>query len=205
MNNSKDTRFPEMDERIERFLRGQMTPEEEELFHEELKTNSDLREHARAVSALLKGLKEKEYNHEKEIINEITATKHPSNVRRLALWATSIAAVLAIYFGYSYHAENVRYARINEMLTPFYEHYDVDELSRGDTDTVTIAKLYSLFNRISDEKNMKDIITELESIYQSLNVDFTFYQYENDLAWNLSLAYIKDEQVDKAIPILESL
>ena len=91
------------------------------------------------------------------------------------------------------------------MLTPFYEHYDVDELSRGDTDTVTIAKLYSLFNRISDEKNMKDIITELESIYQSLNVDFTFYQYENDIAWNLALAYIKDEQVDKAIPILESL
>ncbi|MBO4800908.1 MAG: hypothetical protein J5545_03485 [Bacteroidaceae bacterium] len=205
MNNTEDIKFQEMDELIERFLRGEMTPEEEELFHEELKSNSDLREQARAVSALLKGLKEKESTHDQVIINEVTATKRPSSVRRLALWAASIAAVLAIYFGYSYHAENVRYARINEMLTPYYEHYDVDELSRGDTDSVIIAELYSLFNRIHEEKDMKDIIAELESIHQSLTDEFTYYQYDNDIVWNLALAYIKDDQTDKAIPLLESL
>ena len=205
MSNTEETKFYELDERIERFLRGEMSTEEEARFREELKSDPELRDHARVVTALLKGLQEKGKQHDQEIINEVTAQKPRNNIRRLVMWTLSAAAVVALYFGYSYHAENLRYERVNEMLTPFYEHYDVDELSRGNTDTVAIAELYALFNRIPEEKEMKDIIAELEFIHQSLNIDFTYYPYENDIAWNLALAYIKDEQVDEAVPILESL
>lgn len=204
-NNTEEIKFNEIDERIERFLRGEMTPDEEVQFREELKNDANLREHARAVSALIKGLQEQGLQHDQEIINELAVHNKPNNLRRLILWTLSAAAVVALYFGYSYHAENVRYAQVNEMLTPYYEHYDPNSLSRGETDSVTIAHLYSLFNRIPDEKNMKDIIAELEPIYDSLDSDYIYYPYANDIAWNLALAYVKSGEEDKAKDILNDL
>ena len=205
MSNTEEIKFNEMDERIERFLRGEMSAEEEARFREELKSDTELRDHARAVTALLKGLQEKGKQHDQEIINEATAQKPRNNIRRLVMWTLSAAAVVALYFGYSYHAENVRYAHVNEMLTPYYMHYDIDALSRGETDSVAITHLYTLFNRIPEEKDMTDIIAELEPIYQSLDSEYTYYPYANDIAWNLALAYIKTGEKDKSISILEKL
>lgn len=205
MSNSEEIKFNEMDERIERFLRGEMSPEEEVRFREELKTDTDLREHARAISALLKGIQEKGHQHDQGIINEVTSKKPRNNFRRFVLWTLSAAAVIALYFGYNYHAENVRYERVNEMLTPYYVHYDLDALSRGETDSVTISHLYTLFNRIPEEKDMTEIIAELEPIYESLDSDYTYYPYANDIAWNLALAYVKDGKNERAKVILQEL
>lgn len=205
MSNTEEIKFNEMDERIERFLRGEMSTEEEIRFREELKTDADLREHARAISALLKGIQKKGRQHDQEIINEVTSKKSRNNIRRLVLWTLSAAAVIALYFGYNYHAENVRYERVNEMLTPYYVHYDLDALSRGETDSVTISHLYTLFNRILEEKDMTEIIAELEPIYESLDSDYTYYPYANDIAWNLALAYVKAGEKEKAISIFDKL
>lgn len=205
MSNIEDTKFQEMDERIELFLRGKMSQDEEARFRDELKSNPDLREHARAISALLKGIRAEGEQHDQEIISEVTTNKRPNNIRRIALWIASAAAVLALYVGYSYHSENVRYAQVNEMLTTYYEHYDIDALSRGETDSVAITHLYSLFNRIPEEKDMTDIISELEPVYQSLDSDNTYAPYANDVMWNLALAYIKDEETSKACEILQKL
>ncbi len=205
MSNTEETQFQEMDERIERFLRGEMTMEEEARFREELRTKTELREHARAISALLKEIRAEGRQHDQEIISEVTTNKHPNNIRRIALWIASAAAVLGLYFGYSYHAENVRLAQVNEKLTPYYVHYDIDTLSRGETDSVTIAHLYSLFNRIPEETDMTDIIAELEPIYQSLDSDYTYYPYSNDVAWNLALSYVKAGEDEKAIVILNEV
>lgn len=205
MSNIEETRFNEMDERIERFLRGEMSTEEEARFREDLKSDTELRDHARAVTALLKGLQEKGTQHDQEIINEVTTQKPRNNIRRFVMWTLSAAAVVALYFGYSYHAENLRYEQVNEMLTPYYVHYDIDELSRGETDPATVAHLYALFNRIPKEKDMTNIITELEPIYASINDDFTYYPYANDIAWNLALAYVKDGKTNQAKDILHEL
>ena len=121
------------------------------------------------------------------------------------MWTLSAAAVVALYFGYSYHAENLRYERVNEMLTPYYVHYDIDELSRGETDSATVAHLFTLFNRIPEEKDMTDIIAVLEPIYESLDSNFTYYPYANDIAWNLALAFVKAGEKEKAKTILHKL
>ena len=223
MSNIEDIKFQEMDERIELFLRGEMSMEEEAHFREELKTNSELREHAHALTMLLKAIRAKEWYHDRIIIHEVepkqicacigpedeedspTATKRPYYLRRFIIWASSIAAALILYFGYSYNAENVRYAQVNEMLTPYYELYDIDALSRGETDSVAIAHLYSLFNRIPEETDMTDIIAELEPIYDSLESDYTYYPYSNDVSWNLALSYVKAGEDEKAIVILNEL
>lgn len=229
MNNTDEIKFNEMDERIERFLRGQMTPEEETQFHEDINNNPDLREHTLVVSSLIKGLRFSEFISDYSVIRSVQKQseeplrhcgmeiaddeeetppeepKKPNNLRRLIIWSSSIAAALALVIGYNFYAESARYAQVNEMLSPYYEHYDPTSLSRGDADSVTIAHLYTLFNRIQEEKDMKGIIAELEPIYASLGTDFTYYPYSNDIAWNLALAYVKAGEKEKAKTLLDKL
>ena len=205
MSNTDETNFYEMDDRIERFLRGEMSAEEEASFREELKTNPVLCEHARAVSALLIGVQEKGRQHDQIIIDEVSAHKKTYNLRRLIIWTSSIAAAIILVVGVSVFIENISYEQTDEMLSPYYKHYDVASLSRGETDSVAVAHLYTLFNRIPEENDMADIISELEPIYASLDDDYTYYTYANDIAWNLALAYVKVGQKEKAISIFDKL
>ena len=81
----------------------------------------------------------------------------------------------------------------------------MSDISRGDIDSATVAHLYTLFEQIQKSRNMSGIIKELEPIYNSLDDDFTYNAYANDIAWNLALAYVKDDQIDNAITILQKL
>ena len=183
-----------IDDRIDAFVRGEMTEDEEATFKQEIKADPELRAHVLATVSLIKGIREQNAKKEKELIQQNTKNR----VRTLVWWATSIAAVFAIFFGYSI---DKRHQELTNLVSPYYMQYDVKELSRGDTDSTLVYHLYSLFN----ERNADKTIKELESIYGSLDTDETYYLYANDIAWNLALAYIKNDQIDKAIPVLEKL
>lgn len=183
-----------IDDRIDAFVRGEMTEDEEATFKQEIKADPELRSHVLATVSLIKGIREQNAKKEKELIQQNTKNR----VRTLVWWATSIAAVFAIFFGYSI---DKRHQELTNLVSPYYMQYDVKELSRGDTDSTLVYHLYSLFN----ERNADKTIKELESIYGSLDTDETYYLYANDIAWNLALAYIKNDQIDKAIPVLEKL
>lgn len=183
-----------IDDRIDAFVRGEMTEDEEATFKQEIKADPELRAHVLATVSLIKGIREQNSKKEKELIQQNTKNR----VRTLVWWATSIAAVFAIFFGYSI---DKRHQELTNLVSPYYMQYDVKELSRGDTDSTLVYHLYSLFN----ERNADKTIKELESIYGSLDTDETYYLYANDIAWNLALAYIKNDQIDKAIPVLEKL
>lgn len=188
-----------IDERIESFLRGEMTAEEEMAFKQEIRQNPELRSHAMAMTSLIKGLHEQNTAREATIIQENTAK---SRVRPLLWWACSVAAVFAIVFGvYKDH----RYRMLDATVSPYYTEYDMSDVSRGDIDSATVAHLYGLFTQIQENRSVSDIIKELEPIYNSLDADFTFSAFANDIAWNLALAYVKDDQIDKAISILQKL
>ena len=183
-----------IDNRIDAFVRGEMTEDEEATFKQEIKADPELRAHVLATVSLIKGIREQNAKKEKELIQQNTK----DIVRTLVWWATSIAAVFAIIFGYSI---DKRHQELTNLVSPYYMQYDVKELSRGDTDSTLVYHLYSLFN----ERNADKIIKELEPIYTNLDKDFTYHAYANDIAWNLALAYIKNDQINKAIPVLEKL
>ena len=94
---------------------------------------------------------------------------------------------------------------LDATISPYYTEYDMSDVSRGDLDIVTISHLYDLFIQIQENRSVSDIIKELEPIYNSLNENFTYNAYANDIAWNLALAYVKDDQIDKAITILQKI
>ena len=188
-----------IDERIEAFLRGEMTAEEEAAFKQEIRQNPELRSRAMAMTSLIKGLHDQNSAKEAAIIKENTVK---SKVRPLLYWACSVAAVLVIAFGiYKDH----RYRMLDATISPYYTEYDMSDVSRGDLDTVSISHLYDLFIQIQVNRSVSDIIKELEPIYNSRNENFTYNAYANDIAWNLDLAYVKDDQIDKAINILQKL
>ena len=187
-----------IDARIESFLRGEMTSEEEKAFKQEIQTDPELRAHVRSTVALIRGIRNQNAEQEKTII----AKYDNSRVRSALAWACSIAAVIAIFFGYS---KDKRYNELSGIVSPYYSEYSMSEYSRGDVDSATVTHLYTLFNNIKAQRNMSKIIKELDPIYANLDSDFTYSAYANDSAWNLALAYIKDDQTDKAITILEKL
>ena len=198
MDKNNDIIQQAIDDRIDAFIRGMMTEEEEAAFKKEIQADPDLRAHVLATVSLIKGIRMQNAEKERTLIQP----QHNNKVRTLLWWATSIAAVIAIFFGYS---KDKRYNELSALVSPYYTEYSMDEYARGDIDSAKIVNLYTLFNNIQKQRHVSNIIAELEPIYTSIEHDITYSAYANDIALNLALAYIKDNQADKAIPILEKL
>lgn len=190
-----------IEERIDAFVRGAMTEAEEQAFKQEIKADSELRAQVLATVSMIKSIRSQEAAKEKTLISNNTKER----LRTLVAWACSIAAVIAIFFGYQ---KDKRFNELSALVSPYYSEYSMDEYlrsPRGDLDSASVAHLYTLFNNIKEQRNVSTIIAELEPIYASLEHDFTYYNFANDIAMNLALAYIKNDQKDKAIPVLKKL
>lgn len=198
MDKNNDILLEAIDERIDSFIRGMMNEEEEAAFKQEIKADPELRNHVLSTISLIKGIREQESQKEKALFTP----KATDRTRALLKWACSIAAVFAIFFAYQ---KDQRYNELSNIVSPYYSEYSMDDISRGDTDSATVTHLYTLFDNIKEHRDVSDVIKELEPIYASLDKDFTYNAYANDIAWNLALAYIKDDQIDKAISLLDKL
>jgi Flp pilus assembly protein TadD len=198
MGKYNDIQQEAIDERIESFLRGTMTEEEEANFKQEIKADPELRNYVMATVSLIKGIRDKDAAEEKAIIQNNTKDR----ARTLIWWACSIAAVFAIFFGYQ---KDKRFNELSDIVSPYYSEYSMSDYSRGDVDSNTVAHLYTLFNNIKEQRNVSSIIAELEPIYANIDSDFTYSAYANDIAMNLALAYIKNDQTDKAVIVLQKL
>lgn len=203
MDKDNNILFEDFSERIESFLRGTMSAEEEIAFKQEIKENPELRNQAKAMTLLVRGLQTKNKATEKTIIQENT-TK--SKVRPILWWACSIAAMFILIFGVT--ALWNRQSDTDALFNQYYTSYDTS-LSRGGNGEAIIIELADLFNKVGTEKDMTPIITRLQTIYDNIqanNEDSTdYYFYENDIAWYLALAYVKDSQTGKAKSILEKI
>jgi len=201
MDKNDDIITDGIDERIESFLRGTMNAEEEASFKQEICENPELRYRAKTLASLIKGIQRKEAEREKKVILSVE-NSNKSKVRPIIWWTCSVAAVFAIFFGIY---KGNRYRVLDATVSPYYTDYDMSDISRGDVDSATVNHLYDLFAQIKETRNTYNIIKKLEPIYRSSDNDFTYNAYANDIAWNLALAYVKDDQIDKAITILQKL
>lgn len=204
MDKNNDITQQAIDERIDAFIRGMMTKDEETAFKQEIQSDPELRAQVLATVSLIKGIRSQNADKERTLIQNNTKNR----TRKLVWWVTSIAAVFAIFFGYT---KDKRYNELSGIVSPYYTEYYSDynkgmlRSERGDLDSTTVAHLYTLFNIVQEQRNVSAIIEELEQIYASIDSDFTYYAKANDIALYLAFAYIKDDQIDKAIPILEKL
>ena len=193
-------------ERIERFLREQMTPDENELFLKDLKCDKELREEAQMMALLIKEMKEEQAQKDTEIIEEVLASKKKDKIMRMVRYTLSLVAMFVLVFG-AVTLWN-RQSDTDAIFAQYYTTYD-QTLARGGDDEAIKKELASLYNKIGVEIDLAPIIIRLQTIYdgiQANNDEYDDYSYyENDIAWYLALAYIKDHNVEKAKDILKPL
>lgn len=213
MDKNNDITQQPIDDRIDAFIRGMMTKEDEAAFKQEIQSDPELRAQVLATVSLIKGIRSQERMKEKDIIQKDEYEKQSSRIslersestsraRTLVWWATSIAAVFAIFFGYQ---KDKRFNELSSIVSPYYTEYSINDYARGEVDSVTVNHLFTLFNNVKEQRNMGNIIKELEPIYTNIEHDFTYSSFANDIAMNLAFAYIKNDQTVKAISILEKL
>ena len=196
-------------DRIDKFLRKQMTPEENKLFLDDLKNNAELRKEAQMTALMLQELQERKAKEDAEIIEDVLLSKRKAKARFIKIrvkWALSLAAMFVLLFG-AYIFLNQQ-PNTNALFDKYYTEVDVTS-QRGGDDEALKQELAELYNKVGTEKDVTSTITRLQTIYdgiQSASDDYADYTYyENDIAWYLALAYIKDHNLDKAEELLKPL
>ena len=83
MDNNNDIQLEAIDERIDSFIRGTMTKDEEAAFKQEIKADAELRNHVLSTLSLIKGIREQESEKEKALFTPKVTDK----TRTLLKWA----------------------------------------------------------------------------------------------------------------------
>lgn len=188
-----------MDERIGRFITQQMNKQEEEAFLEEVKCNEELRVRAFATVTMAQAMQQEQMKHDEAIIKSIHHKAHTVSIR----WITGIAALFAAIASYCGYGE-YKYQQRNSIVEEYITIY-IGSQARGSQDASIEKRLQAIAQDIKEKRDMGLVIPQLEQMYQTKEFGITYLQHNNEIAWYLSLAYIKDGQTDKAIAILKKI
>lgn len=193
-------------ERIDKFLREQMTPEENEAFMREMETDEALRHEVQLTALLIQELHERQAREDADIIAEVVATRkaaRKARIVRMVKWVGSVAAMLLLIFGvYLYQSGSDDGARYVALADRYYTETPAPTFRNGQTDAD--EELADLFRQVGESSDMSSVISRLQAIYDNLDSDYAYRTNGNDvrIAWHLALAYLKDNQPSKATPLL---
>lgn len=193
-------------ERIERFLRNQMTPEENEAFLQDMNQDESLRKEAQLTALMIHDLQERQEKRDAEIMDEVVAAKKKARIVRMARWVAAVAAVFVLVVGvYLYQAKFAHEDDGSRYLALAEQYYDQTPKSvfRGGNLDVE-HELDSLFVQVRKSKDMTATIERLQTFCKNVDAEYAYHVNGNDvrIKWFLALAYLKDNQKDKAVQLL---
>ena len=202
---------------IEKFLRNQMSAEENEDFLNRLKEDEAFREEAQMIALIVKEMKEEQANQDELIYKEFKRAKIINIVKK----SLSVAAIFifiagaVLFMNPSYFFDNaVLKTHDASMPSPasntnqnlfnkYYTAYNTGG-SRGLDDNV-LVELTTIFNQMDSTTEIITIINKLQLIYETKMDEYEYSIYKNDIMWYLSLAYLKNDNPQKAKELLEIL
>jgi len=192
-------------ERIDRFLREQMSPEENEAFLNDLRNDKDLREEAQMMALMIKEMKEGQARQSEKLTEDVWAEeKKVKKAKTISMvrWPLSIAAMFILIFGATLLWN--RQSDTDALFTEYYSSYTLQGESRGG-DSEVEKELAVLFNQVGTEEDISTVIDKLQKIYDSVESEYEYSLYVDDIAWYLALAYLKDDKPEKAKELLKPL
>ena len=192
-------------ERIERFLREQMSPEENDAFLNDLKNDKDLREEAQMMALMIKEMKEEQIKQSEKLTEDVLAEEKQAKKARIinmVHWPLSIAAMFILIFGATLLWN--RHSDTDVLFTEYYSSYTLQGESRGG-DSEVEKELAVLFNQVGTEKDISTVIDKLQKIYDSVGSEYEYSLYADDIAWYLALAYLKVDKPEKSKELLKPL
>lgn len=209
MKNKVNTYDIGQEERIECFLRGEMTSEEERRFLEELDKNSELRENALVRARLIKGMKQVDADvvqafRNIDIKDVETIVKRSSRKKSSIHWYAIAASFVAVLFvGY----QSYDYYKITSLGKEYAMEFPINSIVRGTSDSNVEQELAMLFENIIDADNLDNTTTRLAYLWEMANQN-TYNEYTDYapyIGWYLSVGYLKDYEKEKAKDILEDM
>lgn len=197
-------------ERIERYLREQMTPEENDTFLNDLKNDKDLHEEAQMMALMIKEMKDEQVKRDTEVTEKILAAEEQRRKHKIisiVRWSSlSIAAMFILVFGVTTLWN--RQSETDVLFSQYYSTYDITPSKGGDDEAIK-TELAELYNTVGTDKDISSVINRLQTIYDNIQAndeEFDDYRYyESDIAWYLALAYLKNGNLDKTKELLKPL
>lgn len=196
------------------FLKKQLTPEEEAQYLSKLKEIPALRKRAQVIALAVEQMGEVSKEASRDIIGRIgkqsetafrrTAKLPSKQVRfwpRIARYAAAASVIFFVGFG------GYKYYQYDQTVSLGVEYYQpMDGIYRSPEDN-SLKELSSVFKDVETGDNLTDAIGQLTKFYSLAKSDeYSDYSlYTVDIAWNLAIAHLKDNDRKEAIKVLEEI
>lgn len=222
MESNNNTTAIQFEDKLNRFLKGEMTSAEEQEFKAFLESHPEQKQKAIAIARLAKAMQQVGEEHDLAVIADIkSASKQDvenaiNNVtgkderkpkilpfRRIIVSFSAAASILlCIFGGYKYY----KYDQITTLGQEYLAYFPASEFSRGVGDNVSV-QLQILYGNVTDKKDMDATIEELLRMWEASRADEynDYTEYMPELGWMLANAYLRDNNKDKALKVLEQL
>ena len=202
MNSKTDDILQENEERITRYLHGEMNPDEETLFEKDLQSDETLRNQTEAIARTIKAMNAIGSEQDRKLVEEMRcSSKKKTRPTRWLSIAASFALLITVgYYTYDY-SSTVSLGK--EYATAFPLSTEI----RGEEDDVVLNKLTVLFDNVACNRDIDNTIVQLEELWQQSQSD-TYNEYTTYapyIGWNLAIAYLLDYDKKEARVVLEYL
>lgn len=216
-----DPALLEQDDRITLYLKGKMTPQEEQAFMQELNNNPELKARAVALARMVKGMKEVGKAQDEDVFGAIlaadendvktvarNATTRKAKVvpmRTMAKWLSMAASILlVVWLGIGYHD----YRNTTGLGEEYGTMFSTSQLTRGGGEPSEVdTRLAQLFDNVANKNDLDNTLHEL-SLCWELSTQETYNDYTDyapEIGWNLAIGYLKDNNRKQAKATLEKL
>lgn len=190
------------EERINRYLRGEMTPEEETALETDLQNDDNLRKQAESMARIVKGMAVLGEEHDKHLVEQM---KKSSEKKVSSVWWMSIAASFALILTVGYHIHD--YSSTTRLGREYASAFPTSSIIRGEENEDVSETLTVLFDNVANGDNLDSTITQLETLWELSQSDIynEYTTYEPYIGWNLAVAHLRNNDKNEAKSILLQL
>lgn len=205
MSNTQEDILQQNEDRINRYLFGEMTTDEEAVFESELQQNETLREQAEAIAQMVKAMDVLGKEYDNEFISRMKSSASNGSAKKSWIYRLSIAASFALILTVGYFTYD--YSRIGNLGKEYASTFPVSTIVRGEEDDEAAQKLTTLFNNVANGKDIDNTITQLKELWTLSQSDTynSYTNYEPYIGWNLAIAYLRNHDKREAKKVLEKM
>lgn len=205
MSNTQEDILQHNEDRINRYLFGEMTADEEAVFESELQQNKTLREQAEAIAQMVKAMDVVGKEHDKELITRMKSSASNVSAKKSWIYRLSIAASFALILTVGYFTYD--YSRIGNLGKEYASTFPVSTIVRGEEDDEAAQKLTTLFNNVANGEDLDNTIVQLKELWSLSQSDTynSYTNYEPYIGWNLAIAYLRNHDKREAKKVLEKM
>lgn len=221
--NSSEIQDMQVEDRIARYLRGEMNAKEVVSFEQELETNRELRSKAIAMARLIKSMKEVGQQQDHAVIDALASADEESvkmaakkamqenkktKAKPLSFYIRSFSAaasvVLLIGIGMYYYDYHKTVSLGEQYAMTFAD----EQMSfRGSASPEVEKELSLLFENVQKGEDLDATTHRLSVLWELSTMDIynDYTDYAPYIGWNLMCAYLRTNNKDYAFKILDML